>query len=229
MPPHAMPPTLPGTTSVPFSDGGVKKPSDRSAAMVSRHQARSSSVAPQASSGFKAVGASASRRCGERLRRRGDLARHIALRDRALLDGNERRSRLAIEDEEMAGLGGDTHGGNGPAVLAPVEQDRRRRDVVVPEIVMDGLEMPDARPGVRTQRHDRVRKQVVAEPLAAEVVVAGAARSARRRGCAPDRPRSPTRRWRRQRGRRCCSSTNRAPTAVGSCGTGSQRPFQLAR
>ena len=30
MPPHAMPPTLPGTTSVPCSDGGVKNPSDRS-------------------------------------------------------------------------------------------------------------------------------------------------------------------------------------------------------
>ena len=31
MPPQAMPPTLPGTTSVPRSDGGVKNPSARSA------------------------------------------------------------------------------------------------------------------------------------------------------------------------------------------------------
>ena len=41
------------------------------------------------------------RRRRERLRRRRDLARHVALRDRALLDGNERRSGLAIQDEEM--------------------------------------------------------------------------------------------------------------------------------
>ena len=59
MPPHAMPPALPGTTSVPFSDGGVKNPSARSALIVARHQLRSSSFVPQASPGFNAVGASA--------------------------------------------------------------------------------------------------------------------------------------------------------------------------
>ena len=124
--------------------------------------------------------------------------------------------------------------GNGPAVLAPVEQDRRRGDVVVPEIVMNGLEVPDARPGVRPQRDDRVRKQVVAEPLAAEVVVARAARRheheiARRIGddhrpgvgaarCAP----------------RCCSSTYRRrrppdpaapdPTSISACPVTASKP-----
>ena len=176
MPPQAMPPMLPGTTRVPRSEGGVKKPSARNGVIASRHQARSSSVsAPRLVRGQpRARERSRGRREG--LRRRGLLARDVALRHRPLFDRNERRAGLAIEHEEVAGLGRHADGRDGAPVLAPVEQDRWRRDVVVPEIVMHGLEVPDALAGVGAQRHDGIGEQVVAEALAAVVVRARAAR-----------------------------------------------------
>ena len=106
----------------------------------------------------------------------GFLARDVALRHRALFDRNERLTCLAIEHEEVTRLGRNADRGDRPALLAPVEQDRRRRHVVVPEIVMNRLEVPDTRAGVGAQRYDGIGEQVIAEPLAAEVVGARAAR-----------------------------------------------------
>ena len=48
-----------------------------------------------------------SRRRREGLRRRRFLARDVALRHGALLDGNQRRACLTVEDEQMPGLRGD--------------------------------------------------------------------------------------------------------------------------
>ena len=76
----------------------------------------------------------------------------------------------------MAVLGRDGNRRDRAAVPAPVEEYRRRGDVVVPQIVVNRLEVPDPCAGVGAKGHDRVGEQVVSEALAAEVVVARAAR-----------------------------------------------------
>ena len=45
--PQLTPPTNPGNTTVPCKLGGVNMPSEREAAIFSRHRLRSSAVAPQ--------------------------------------------------------------------------------------------------------------------------------------------------------------------------------------
>ena len=62
------------------------------------------------------------------------------------------------------------------AVDGDVREDRRRRIVVVEEIVMHGLVVPDALAGRRIDAHDRRAVQVVAEPRAAIHVVGDAGR-----------------------------------------------------
>ena len=76
----------------------------------------------------------------------------------------------------MPGLRRLRDGGNGFAVARDGDERRRRGVVVVPEIVMHGLEMPHDAAGRRAQRHDRVRIAVVAEPKRAVVVGRGARR-----------------------------------------------------
>src|SRR5262249_34109380 len=51
----------------------------------------------------------------------------------------------------------------------------RRRDVVVPQVMMDCLEAPDEFARLRAKRHHRVGEAVVAGTFAAVVVRAGAA------------------------------------------------------
>ena len=144
MPPQATPPTFPGITSEPWTEGGVKCPSERSALIVLRHHARSASVAPQAASAASAVGASDAGAVGKRLRPRRCLTRDIALWHGPLLDWNQWLSVQTVEDEQMAGLGSDGDRRDSPPVLAPFEEDWRRCDVVIPEIMVNGLKVPDA-------------------------------------------------------------------------------------
>ena len=59
---------------------------------------------------------------------------------------------------------------------------RRRREVPVPETVVDRLEVPLDLSGVGVEAHDRLRKQVGARPLAAVIV------AARRRGRQVEQP-----------------------------------------
>src|SRR5689334_5686929 len=56
--PQLTPPTLEGTTTVPFRLGGVKIPSVRMAHVLSAHQAESAGVALHTSSGPKCSGTS---------------------------------------------------------------------------------------------------------------------------------------------------------------------------
>ena len=91
---------------------------------------------------------------GDRLRRRCLLAGDIRGRDRLLLDVEERPARLAVEQEDIAGL---RHLGDGVDRLAAVrdrDEVRIDRQVVVPDVVMQRLEMPAtlARPGVERDR-----------------------------------------------------------------------------
>src|SRR5260370_36845180 len=52
------------------------------------------------------------------------------------------------------------------------EQLRRYREIVVPQIVMDGLEVPQALARARIQRQQRIAKQVVPFAVASVEIVA---------------------------------------------------------
>ena len=92
-----------------------------------------------------------------RLGRRQPLARYGALLgDRAFLDGKQRFPRFPVQHENQALLGGlDDCRHHGPLVRQ-VHQDRLCGGVVVPDIMMDDLEVPDDLPGAAAQRDHRI-------------------------------------------------------------------------
>ena len=175
-PPQCSPPMLPGTTSVPPTLGGVKMPSLRSVLKVARHASSSSGVAPQRSASRTCCGTRLGGSVGNGCVARRSFTVDVARRDLAFLDRKERLARQPIEQEEMARLRPD---GDGGPVL-PRKEQRRRRDVVVPEVVVHGLEVPHDLAGGGAQDDDRVvvaafrRLQRRSQP--AEVIRAGAAR-----------------------------------------------------
>ncbi|HEY0339341.1 MAG TPA: hypothetical protein VGC34_00925, partial [Steroidobacteraceae bacterium] len=77
---------------------------------------------------------------GVGLRRRGCLAG--LLRDRFLVDSQQRFARGAIEDVDPTRLGDFGEGLARLAVDVGIEQDDRVRRVVIPDIVVDLLEVP---------------------------------------------------------------------------------------
>src|SRR4029077_16004371 len=91
---------------------------------------------------------------------------------RALLHRDEWRTGHAIQDEHAPHLRGD---GDGGRAVAPREERRLGRDVLVPEIVVGDLDPPDELAGGRAQGDDGIGPPVVALSNAAEVVGAGAA------------------------------------------------------
>ena len=107
----------------------------------------------------------------ERLGRRQHLAGHGALRHRAVLDGPDGLAGDTVEDVGERGLRDLGQRLDGLAVDHDVHDVRRRADVVVPDAVVDGLEVPDAFAGFDVQADDALREQVVANTVAAVVVV----------------------------------------------------------
>jgi len=101
----------------------------------------------------------------ERLRWKGQLAGDIALRYRALFDAEDRLAGLAIQEVQVTGLGRHGERGDGASVSHDVEQSWRRRRIGVPEIVMDGLEMPLVPAGLDVDGDDRITEQVCALPV----------------------------------------------------------------
>ena len=136
---------------------------------------------------------------GEGLRRRCILPRNVALRNGALLDGNERRPGEPIQHEHTPHLRRDRD--RGCAVL-PREEGRLRGDVVVPEVVVHDLKSPDELAGGRPQGDDRVGPPVVALADAAVVIRARAPRRDEDESALRDRPTASTMRCRR----RCAAS-----------------------
>ena len=108
---------------------------------------------------------------GYRLGGRGRLAGDVAGRHRALLDPVDGLAGIAVEDVEIAGLGGHPEGGDRPAGAGDVEEGGRGRRVGVPQVVVDGLEVPPVLAGGDVHRDEGVAVEVVAGPVAA--VVAG--------------------------------------------------------
>jgi hypothetical protein len=65
--------------------------------------------------------------------------RHVALGNRALFHAEERFAGFAVQQEEVAGLRADCDGGS----LADVKEQGLRGYVVVPQVMVNGLEMPN--------------------------------------------------------------------------------------
>ncbi len=145
-------------------------PSERAPAMSSRHLARSQGVKPNASSGVSVAGWIGRGFDREGLGRRQRLAGCGALRNRALLDGEQRRAGAPIEEEQMAHLGGLDQRGNRGAVRREIEEHGLRGRVVVPQVVVHGAEVPAHETRVGVERDDRARVEVEAVALSAVVV-----------------------------------------------------------
>ena len=83
----------------------------------------------------------------KRLRRRQLLAGHVGLRHLALFHTENGLARIAVEHEEKAGLGRLNDHIFRLAVMHDGGKRRLRGKVVIPDIVMHGLERPDHLPG----------------------------------------------------------------------------------
>ena len=112
---------------------------------------------------------------GKRLRGPRLLAGHIALGNRPLFDGPERLAGHAVEDVEQSELGGLRDDVDHLAVVLDGEELGRGGGVVVPEIVMDELVMPEALAGAEVEREDAVAEEIGAFAVAAVHVVSGRA------------------------------------------------------
>ena len=107
----------------------------------------------------------------KRLGRRRPFAGHVRFRHRALLDRPHFFPGHPIEDVGERLLRYLRQRLDLAAVHRDVDELRRGRKVVVPQPVMDGLEVPHPLAGVGVEADDALREQVVAEPVAAVEVV----------------------------------------------------------
>ncbi len=96
------------------------------------------------------------------LRGRRPLAVDRGFRRAAFLHREQRRAGLAIQHEHVAVLGELRYGLHRLAVAHHGDQVRRRRQVPVPQIVLDDLVVPDALAGARVECQHRIGEQVVA-------------------------------------------------------------------
>ena len=109
---------------------------------------RSKSTSPQASSGLSDCGTSgggASELAGSAI----VLARHVASRHWALLDRKNWLAGLALKGEDKTHLGADQHGRDIAVVAAQCRERRLRCHVIIPDIVMGSLVVPDHLAGRR--------------------------------------------------------------------------------
>ena len=102
--------------------------------------------------------------------RRVPFARHVALRDGALLDRPDRLAAHAVEHIEHRLLRRLSDGLDGPAVEDEIREDRRARDVVVPDPVVNELEMPLALARLQIDGDQALAEQPVPRAVGAEVV-----------------------------------------------------------
>jgi hypothetical protein len=105
------------------------------------------------------------------------LTGQIRGRNGAFLDWEQRRAGCAIEHEDEGGLGRLHDRIDRRSVALHRDQHRRRGQVVVPQVVVDGLEVPDALASRGAQRHHRIGEEVGAGTIGA--VEVGARRTDR--------------------------------------------------
>ena len=107
----------------------------------------------------------------------GDLFPYdVGFRRRPVLDGEQGRSPLPVEDEDVTRLRGLGHGVHQPAV--PLHRDQRglSRNVPIPEIVADKLKMPDALPGRGPEGNQGIGKEIIAVAVGSIEVEGGRSR-----------------------------------------------------
>jgi hypothetical protein len=109
------------------------------------------------------------------LGRPGLFPRDVGLWHRLLVDGPDRLAGLAIEHEQEAVLRRLRDGRDLLAVRTDREELGRVRQIVVPQIVVHGLEVPEAFSGPGIERDDAVGEQVRPEAVATVKVVSGRA------------------------------------------------------
>ena len=111
----------------------------------------------------------------ERLRQPRLLGGDIRLRHRPLLHGEKRRAGAPIEHEDVAHLGRDGERRHVSAVPPQREHHRLGGNVVVPQVVVHHLEVPEDGAGRRPQRDHGIRVEILSQSPAAEEVGTGAA------------------------------------------------------
>src|SRR5262249_34835956 len=113
----------------------------------------------------------------EGLRWRSLFSRCVGLGNGSFFDGPEWRAGHSIEHVEKSLFGGLRHDVDIAAVVAGGQELGCPRGIVGPQIMMDGLEVPEALSGAGIERHQAVAEQVVAMPIATvEVEPRGAKR-----------------------------------------------------
>ncbi len=163
---------MPGRPSVPCNDGGVNK---RSQPVFLHFGLRFGLQLRRKIEGVvkrHALRAECGRLGRKRLRRRRLLSGNIARGHRALLDRPHRLACNAIEHECEAFLGELHDGVDLFSVDRDGRQHRRRRQIVIPQAVMNDLEVPFARAGIGVQAHQRFAEQIVTGTIAAIEIVA---------------------------------------------------------
>ena len=159
-PVQSAPPTEPGSWIVPFVSFGPSPTTDGGVNTGPIPYFLTISIASARSSGVKSIEivdrhalAIERRRLGrKRLRRRRALAGHRRRRDRPLFDRPHRLAGHAIEHVGERLLRDLDDGLDPAAVDGDVGEDRRRGIVVVEQIVMHRLEVPDALAGASASR-----------------------------------------------------------------------------
>ena len=105
---------------------------------------------------------------------------HVALRHGPLLDRPQRLAGHAIEDLEESLLAGLRDDVDLLAVVADGEELGRGREVVVPEVVVHHLEMPEPLAGAGIEREQAIAEEIGAFAVGAVKIVRSASRSGHR-------------------------------------------------
>src|SRR3972149_2432174 len=103
---------------------------------------------------------------GEGLRVREVVARALGGGHGTLLDGPHRLARLPVEDVEKRRLARLYDRADSFAVHGDVSEGRGSDGVVLPDVMVHHLEVPDFLPGLRVQGHEAVRVQVFSGTVA---------------------------------------------------------------
>src|SRR6185503_7498041 len=101
----------------------------------------------------------------ERLRLGAALALERRRGHLAILDREEWLSVLAIEHEDVPGLGDLRERVDASSVAGHGDERRRSGEVEIPEVVLDRLKVPDAPTRARVEREHRVGEEIVAVPI----------------------------------------------------------------
>ena len=80
--------------------------------------------------------------------------------------GNSGLARLAVEDERHAHLRKLHHGVHPSPLVPDGNQNRLAGIVIVPDVVMGGLEMPDALAGGGLERQRAVAEEILTDAVA---------------------------------------------------------------